>query len=112
MELAAKGLLGGLIIVGIGLFGQKGENALAAVMIQIPVITIFGLWAVAAGGGNEAMGSVARAAFFSAPIFWAFIGAVFLLRGSAWPPALVIAVSCLVWLLAVIVWLELFRDRL
>ena len=112
MDLVAKGLLGGLLIVAIGLFSSRGENALAAVMIQVPVITVFGLWAVAGSGGNEAMGQVARAAFFSAPLFWAFIGAVWLLRGSELPAAAVIGLGLVVWLGAVIIWLALLRDRL
>jgi uncharacterized membrane protein (GlpM family) len=59
VDLVIKGILGGLTIVAIGWFSRSSENALAAVMIQIPVITVFGLWAASAVGGNEAMGAVA-----------------------------------------------------
>lgn len=112
MDLLLKALAGGVIIIAIGLLSRNSENALAAVMIQVPVITIFGLWAAGAAGGSQEMGKLALAAMISAPLFWSFTLAVFLLRGSGLPPTAIIAIACCTWLLTTLVWLVIFRDQL
>lgn len=112
MDLILKGLLGAALIIGIGLFARRGENALAAVLIQVPVITMMGFWAVGQSGGGQGMSRLALAALLSAPLFWAAVVPVWLLGKTVMPWWSILLVALILWLVTTVLWVWLLHDRL
>jgi len=112
MELILKGFIGGILIVGIGFFSRRSDNVLAAVLIQLPVITMMGFWAVSREGGSHDMSRLAIAALLSAPLFWAAVVPVWLLGREGCPVWLVFLVALLSWSIITVLWVWALRGRI
>ena len=112
MDLILKGILGGLMIVGIGLFAKRSDNVLAAVLIQLPVITMMGFWAAGREAGAEGMSRLALAALLSAPLFWSAVVPVWLLGKTHLPVWAILGVALVLWAVTTALWVFLLRGRI
>lgn len=105
--LISKGVIAGAVVVCVGLLAGKGKSTAAALLIQIPVISLGALWA-AATVNRENLSTVSGKMLITMPTWIAWVLVVYLLsRYSSLPIWALLAAGLLAWALGALIYIKL-----
>lgn len=105
--LIAKGLIAGVVVVGVGFLSEKGKTTASALLIQIPVISLGALWAAAAVSRAN-LASVSGKMLVTMPTWIAWVLVVYLLsERTSLPIWALFALGLLTWAVGALLYIKL-----